>query len=471
MRTFSRTDGRSEKFWHVELKGTSFTVRSGTAGGKARTQKKTFAREFDARFEYDYLINEKLEQGYVETTNMGEVPPMRRALEAALVADPGDLGSHSAYADWLTEEGDPRGELIAVQLALEDANLSAPQRKKLQQREKALWKAHRADWLGRLASLIDDAGSTGVRIQFARGWIDNLEIDFLSDSVASRLAFEPCLRLLRRLRVSSWPLSFHEGEDEIHPETPEPLQEGDGPIDLLARSPYLSNVRVLALGDIDRFSETDSEPSWYNSYADLPFLPYTVWEWVSRIAQLQELYLSGFTASIGDLFRSQSLSRLRVLQIYHEDTYPLQTLAANSALGNLTHLSLRPRALDTDTETTPLITLKAVRHLLKSTYLPSLTHLRIQQAALGDAGCTAIVKSGILRRLRFLDLARGCITDKGAHTLARCPDLRNLQVLDLSRNALTDAGIQALRATGVTLRADDQHDADDTQYLYEGEME
>src|SRR5262249_54958968 len=50
--------------------------------------------------------------------------PLRRALEEALAADPEDVATHAAYADLLMERGDPldaaRGELVRVQLALED---------------------------------------------------------------------------------------------------------------------------------------------------------------------------------------------------------------------------------------------------------------------------------------------------------------------------------------------------------------
>ncbi len=64
--------------------------------------------------------------------------PLRQALEAARLADPDDVGTHSAYADYLQERGDPRGEFIQVQLALEDESKPAAQRKKLAEREAAL---------------------------------------------------------------------------------------------------------------------------------------------------------------------------------------------------------------------------------------------------------------------------------------------------------------------------------------------
>ena len=42
------------------------------------------------------------------------------AFEKGLVAEPHDLGRWCAYADWLAERGDPRGDFMQVQLALED---------------------------------------------------------------------------------------------------------------------------------------------------------------------------------------------------------------------------------------------------------------------------------------------------------------------------------------------------------------
>ena len=39
-------------------------------------------------------------------------------LEQAILANPDDEAAYEVYADWLQGEGDPRGELAAVQVAL-----------------------------------------------------------------------------------------------------------------------------------------------------------------------------------------------------------------------------------------------------------------------------------------------------------------------------------------------------------------
>ena len=66
--------------------------------------------------------------------------PLQQALEAALVENPDDLATHSAYADYLMEQDDPRGEFIQMQLALEDRGRGAEERAQLQARaDELLW--------------------------------------------------------------------------------------------------------------------------------------------------------------------------------------------------------------------------------------------------------------------------------------------------------------------------------------------
>src|SRR5579872_2767624 len=138
MRKFTYSDAKSHKFWNIELQGNSFTVTYGRQGTAGQTQTKTFADEEKARKEHDKLVKEKLGKGYVEADSPTPAAgsSMREALETALVADPNDLANHMAYADWLAEQGDPRGEFIQIQLALEDPNKSPKERKPLLKREK-----------------------------------------------------------------------------------------------------------------------------------------------------------------------------------------------------------------------------------------------------------------------------------------------------------------------------------------------
>src|SRR4051812_28068951 len=67
MRTFEYSDGKSSKFWNIQLQGQSFTVTFGRIGSKGQTQIKQFPSEDRARAAHDKLIAEKLAKGYRET--------------------------------------------------------------------------------------------------------------------------------------------------------------------------------------------------------------------------------------------------------------------------------------------------------------------------------------------------------------------------------------------------------------------
>src|SRR4051794_26565484 len=116
MRTFTFSDAKSHKFWNIHLQGEKLTVTYGRIGSAGQAQTKQFKDAAAAQKEYDKLVKEKLAKGYTETTPSAKPQPrsLREALEEALAANPDDLASHMAYADWLSEQANPadqaRGE-------------------------------------------------------------------------------------------------------------------------------------------------------------------------------------------------------------------------------------------------------------------------------------------------------------------------------------------------------------------------
>src|SRR3954470_8526125 len=126
--------------------------------------------------------------------------PLREALESALSENPDDLAAHSAYADYLMEQGDPRGEFIQVQLALENESLERPERLRLESRERELLREHRREWLGDLADLFDEEDEGGS-YALARGWLDTVRIEWMEEWLAELLADAPQLALLRQLLI------------------------------------------------------------------------------------------------------------------------------------------------------------------------------------------------------------------------------------------------------------------------------
>jgi uncharacterized protein (TIGR02996 family) len=403
-------------------------------------------------------------------------PPARQALEAALAADPDDLGAHMAYADWLTEQGDPRGEFIQVQLALEDPSRRAEERERLRQREQVLRQAHEREWLGDLAPYLIDqrdvrGGRTPQRDRYrhllARGWLDTLHVEWLTVSFAQMLARSREARLLRRLTVFQTsdpaPDEGTEREQSSGPYLPglgPPAEEEGFSLAPLRDSPYLTNVRFFHLGlPVDETSR--------HRFNSRLVMGTGAAEVIERMPRVEELHLFIRGLDTEWLFGLGTLQHLRVLQVYHLLEYPLARLAANPALRQLTHLLLHPAWL----EYQGAYRREDVRALLSSPHLVSLRHLQLRLSDLGDRLCDDLVASGILKRLDVLDLQHGTITDAGARALAACPDLHHLDRLLIADNALGQAGVAALRGTGIRVEAGAQHDTDDVDWTYEGDME
>ena len=414
---------------------------------------------------------------------------MREAFEQAILESPDELANSAAYADWLQEQGDPRGEFIRVQLALEDDRTPTLHRDSLRVREQELLLRHQRDWLGELAPHLLDRGEEGPRHQFhwQRGFLSVLRSQCLTRGFAQQLATAPEARFLRELRIEG-AADYYDLEDVVPPPPRGPLPRGIhenrywGLIELIG-APCLRNLRVFQMGDPDDRQPPEADFCDCHTYA--PGLEHVV----AGMPRVEELHLLCKEYDIERLFALPNLRHLRVLRLYHfgarDSTgydrdryeYPLDVLAANPALGELTHLLFHPHGVEAgDDEDGPpsFLPLDQVRALVRSPHLGKLTHLQLRLSSLGDEGVRLLIDSGMLRRLKWLDLRHGRVSDEGARLLAACPDLPHLEHLDLSRNAVTAVGLTLLQATGISVRADRPltgSEQQNEQYLYEGDGE
>jgi uncharacterized protein (TIGR02996 family) len=71
----------------------------------------------------------------------------------AILDDPDDEGLRLIFADWLEEQGQPRGEFIRTQCTLARLPAADPRRPLLEAREQFLLATYREEWLGSLRSL------------------------------------------------------------------------------------------------------------------------------------------------------------------------------------------------------------------------------------------------------------------------------------------------------------------------------
>jgi uncharacterized protein (TIGR02996 family) len=493
MRTFQYSDAKSHKFWNIAVSGTRFTVTYGKVGAAGQTQTKTFASAEKAQAEADKLIREKLKKGYVETTPRAAASEAE-AFERALAADPHDLTGWCAFADYMAEHGDPRGEFMQVQIALENESLPRAEREALKKQEAKLLKKHERDWLGPLAAFTVDAEPVEfwsgrkratrapVAHRFARGWLSRLEFHNLTVGQARALAQSPQARLLRELVVEEVEAEAPAGRRQQYidsyyepgPDVPADIDPyDDAGLHALCRCPHLGGVRIFRLGE--EVTGLDGNDEYLNCHTSGEL----AYHLVKQMPNLEELYLLAHRVDANKIF-SLPMPNLRLLQLYHSNSYPLDSLAANKSLTNLTTLLCHPHAMEFDDEQAgAYIRLAHLRAVCRSPHLKGLTTLQLRLTDFGDKGGQEVVGSGILKRLKVLDLQGGCITDDGAKLLAGCPDLKNLEFLNLRRNALTKAGEKAVKATGVRADVSAQHGetagefggGEIPEYLFEGDIE
>jgi len=89
-----------------------------------------------------------------------------KTLLAHVLAHPEDDAARLVYSDWLLQQGDPRGELIAVQCAL--VTTPPAKRRALVKREKELLRKHRKTWT-------KEAMQVAIECRLSRGFVDQVK--------------------------------------------------------------------------------------------------------------------------------------------------------------------------------------------------------------------------------------------------------------------------------------------------------
>ncbi len=363
----------------------------------------------------------------------------RAALEAALAADPDDLATHSAYADLLIEEGDPRGEYIRLQLAAEDKDQPADRLRAMEQQAFELRQKHEKEWLGPLADAsprglaraVGEMVAENVGVTFRRGWVHRVEVGRLTDEIVAAIATAPLARLLADLRIET-NRRREPGRRRGHA-VPTYVS-----LDALRDSPNVRNLRRLELG---------AEDAWQFAHfgGDLAQL-------LTNTPRLELLRVTVERLAPERVFAAK-LPRLHSLHVTaNNNRLPVAMLGRNGSLTNLARVHLDLVAFAPFGELEEIrdpVYPDELRTLFRSPHLTALRHLALRLPGFGDAGVDELVASGMIDRLQGLDLCRCGITDEGAQALAACPAAQRLEYLHLDNNLLSPIGLDALAAVGV----------------------
>jgi uncharacterized protein (TIGR02996 family) len=375
----------------------------------------------------------------------------------AIVADPADDAPRLIFADWLDERGDPRGQFIRVQCALERLPPHNPARFDLAEEECTLLEKHEAEWAAPLRGL-------AAEWRFRRGFVEDVTLSaeaFASPRGAALFAAFPLrvvrLRLDRRLRdlreaafLGTW---RHLARVELLDFSDCGLRDGDVR-DLLA-SPHLTRLTGLVLSHNELEGPAVQDLAESGVLARLTMLGLNKNRGLGvratralaqspASAALRVLQLSHTNVGLNglrDLLVSPHLTSLTTLHsaaigYYGVAGTPAASLAGAPVLARLTDLDLGGFAGS-----------GGMSELLTSPVLGRLTRLRLSECAVREGGARALAASPHLAGLATLELERCGIGAEGAKALAGSPHLAGLTTLRLGENAVRDSGAKALAAS------------------------
>jgi uncharacterized protein (TIGR02996 family) len=342
-----------------------------------------------------------------------------------IIAAPDDDAPRLVYADWLQEQGDPRGELIVIQCALAryaTADDTVGDVRRMQQRERALLAAHFDEWTRSARAAYQG------QYTFHRGFPDALHVVFTREAVLASAAL-----------------------------THEPLLGA-----LVTRYADAADVRALAdspwLGRLRRYGFVKGAPN-DDDLAAVVTMPHPLVE--LRLHFDGRLGLNDRPALIRRLTDCPARATLRTLSI--RQLRHLGGLgAALGALGGLVALELenadlshkdvvrivreRPGLVSLDlSENYGAHQAKALDAAALLDAAPALARLRLSKLGLGDAQAIAIARSPRATSLTRLDLSRNQIGDAGGLAIAHSEHLRRIKKLNLNANKLSTATKDAVR--------------------------
>ena len=357
----------------------------------------------------------------------------------------GTTDALDVYVDWLQGQGDPRGELAAIQL-----RQARGKDKALAKAEKQLFKQHADALLGKFKDLADVVQLTwrGGFIESARiansfdrdpDYGDGTEENAVDiEKLFAELLDHPSARFLRRLTVGL--VSFEDNSYEN--------------VAKMIGKRHIPSLRTLFLGD---FTYEETELSWSAAgklepiYAALP--------------NLTSLHVRSGSMNLGKIVHPT----LEHFEVTTGGLDPKSARAIGSAVWpSLKRLSImggRARYGGTTT-------LKDLKPILAGDNLPRLELLGLRNFEITDSLIEALALSKILPQLSALDLSMGTLSDEGVRKLYRYQKaFQHLEKLDITDNYVSKDGQKLLRTMKLPVEIGKQRedDGDGARYASIGE--
>jgi len=400
---------RAGQAWEIELAGVYIHVIE----GNAKTTRK-FMSPAHALAQYDIAIAQKVGEGFVEVPD--DTPPAPE--EDAFDVPPDDLDALSVHADALQARGDPRGEIMALGIALERLGQQAAGHKKIVRQLSRLLARHGKLLFEDLAPYAvahvegEEPERRAALIATVRlGSLDAAAIKATTrvtlPDLYSGLRFLPAARHLRQLVCAS-PVPRGEMRESPLPYT--------GVLDAMKKRGAPERLASLRLGAVDEryydqieLGDLDIVATAAPGLERLHLAGDGVRAGPTRFARLRELVLEGPCANAGGLVivAATVTDALEVLVAKAATQYPT---GVDEAVLSIPHLrGLRALVLNDfgGGDLAPL---------LRHPALPRLERLELACNDLGDAGALTIVDQAE----RFAHLATFDLRGNGiSHDMVR----------------------------------------------------
>jgi uncharacterized protein (TIGR02996 family) len=356
------------------------------------------------------------------------------SLEKLIAAHPDDADNYLVYADWLSAQGDPRGELITIQHKLsvmKELDRKGVPGGTLEQREKALLAQHER--------FLPGVPPAMVAVKWRWGFLESVHFnngeDWMKDDVdavgmAQRVFAAPVALALRVLDIGvmRWDHS-----------------EQDVPAILKAAGESQVGPRLRGI-HVGNFGDDDVDNGMYN--------PGQLDTFAGRFPALESLVIHGSEFSLGS-FELPALKKLSIetCSFRKEDLARL----VDAKWPRLEHLEIwfgsdNRGASCGASDLTPI---------LDGSVFPAVKHLGLRNAEFADDLPAALAGSKLLQGLRTLDLSKGTMSSVGARALLDARSaFQHLASLSVDDNFLDDDVLEELRTIGPTVVSEEQKDDD-----------
>ena len=358
---------------------------------------------------------------------------MTKELFDQIIENPADMDSRLVYADWLTENGEPRGQLIHVQYELTQS--PSPKRQRLLNlKEKGLL---------RLVSAKDEVPDQLRDPKYRNGFIEGGRI-FLADYL------EKGEELCKKFPLRSLRLQIHDDEklreikscpafkniEEIE-YWPYDHSVENSHLRLIANCPHLSNLKSLHfIGHVD--FTLSGVKALANSEFTTDFISFVSKKWddactkviceSSNFRNLQRLSIGGGTKSCVHLPDSEFRNKLRELSLGYIGDKGVESLfRSEKPFEQLRTLRLSDCNLSTE----------AVRILTTQSHLlPNLKELAVDQNSIKDKGAELLAESPFLSQLDVVNLQNCGLKLPGVLALAESATRNKETRIELSGNKI-----------------------------------